>query len=65
MVLENAGRSRCPMCGAPITIRPDYDECKNCDWTSLNIENVTEARKIGEDRFIPPKRTPYPKERKE
>jgi hypothetical protein len=57
-------RSKCPRCGYSVIIRLGGVHCMACDWVGRlgaaehpdppDIENVTEVRKVGEDRFVPP-----------
>ena len=58
--------SRCPVCGDFLIIRINSIDCVNsvCGYVSprkaCDIENLTEVRKPGEERFVPPKRIPHP-----
>jgi hypothetical protein len=64
-------RSRCPRCSGEVLIRLGRTTCMSCDWQgsmsateTADVENLTEVRKIGEERFVPPKQPhKHPNER--
>jgi hypothetical protein len=65
--MDDSYVSKCPECQGWVIIKPAGTFCCSCEWFSparSNAENMTECRKPGEPRFVPPKQIPHPNGRK-